>query len=137
MDPTPNQLRDLHRVSTKAAIFTPDFTRVLVMHMVPGTEPAIYGLPGGHVDAGEVPDMTIARELHEELGISAPELKHVDFFMHENGKIVLAYEGNLPYDTEFHPSNPAKEVGVWLTKAEFETITIDPGYKRLVLRNWA
>lgn len=128
--------RDLHRISTKAAIFTPDYSHVLVMHMVPGTEPAIYGLPGGHMDSGETPDEAIVREIDEELGITAPELEHVDFFTHANGKTVLAYKGVLPYDTEFHPSNPKKEVGVWLTRDEFATIAIDPGYGRLVMGNW-
>lgn len=136
IDPTPPKLRDLHRISTKAAIFTPDYSHVLVMHMVPDTTPAIYGLPGGHMDKDEVPDETIVREIDEELGIVAPKLEHVDFFMHENGKVVLAYLGTLPYDIEFHPSNPRKEVGVWLTKADFKDIAIEPGYKKLVLDNW-
>lgn len=136
LDPTPIKLRDLHRISTKAAIFTPDYSHVLVMHMVPDTSPAIYGLPGGHMDKDEKPDETIVREIHEELGITAPTLEHVDFFMHENGKIVLAYKGVLPFDSEFQPSNPAKEVGEWLTKSEFKAIAIEPGYKKLVLEHW-
>lgn len=136
MDPTPLSERHLHRVSAKAAIFTPDRRYVLVMHMVPGTTPAIYGLPGGHVDEGELPDETIIREIREELGVEVSGLEHVDFFVHNNGKIVLAYSGTLSHDTKFEPSNPAKEVGEWLTQSEFEAITIEPGYKKLVLEHW-
>lgn len=136
MGPTPHSERHLHRVSAKAAIFTPDRHHVLVMHMVPQVTPAIYGLPGGHVDEGELPDETIVREIQEELGITVGHLEHVDFFVHENGKIVLAYTGTLSRDTSFQPSHPNKEVGEWLSKAEFEAIAIEPGYRKLVQELW-
>lgn len=128
--------RDLHRVSTKALLYTPDKTKILVMHMFPGTNHEMYALPGGHIDAGEVPDDTIIREIQEELGISISGLKHVDFFVHINGKIVLAYKGMLAADTEFAPTIPKKEVGVWMSRSEFEAIEIEPSYKRLALEHW-
>lgn len=128
--------RDLHRVSTKALLYTPNYSHILVMHMFPGTHEEMFALPGGHVDAGEVPDQTIHRELDEELGIKVDDLQHVDFFMHVNGKIILAYQSTLPYDTVFHPSKPHKEIGIWLTKPEFEALSIEPNYKRAALEHW-
>lgn len=128
--------RDLHRVTTKVALYTPDYSHVLVTRMFSDTPYEVYGLPGGHIDEGEVPDNTIIREIDEELGIAVDGLTHLDFFVHGNGKIVLAYKGVIPFDTEFHPSDPAKEIGVWMSKPEFDQIKIDRGYKNLVLHNW-
>jgi 8-oxo-dGTP pyrophosphatase MutT (NUDIX family) len=132
----PPEERDLHRVSTKVALYTPDYSHVMVTHTFPNTEKEWYGLPGGHVDEGEMPDETILREVKEELGITVSGLKHADFFVHKNGKIVLAYTGTLPFDTEMSPSDPAREIGVWLTKEEYENISTDPSYKKFVLENW-
>lgn len=128
--------RDLHRVTTKAVIYTPDASHVLIMYMYKGTDREMYGMPGGHIDQNEAPDETIARELHEELGITVFELHHADFFIHENGKIVLAYTAQLPYNAVLRPSDPAKEFGVWFTKIEFEHIKIESNYRNLVLNNW-
>lgn len=104
--------------------------------MFPDTSHEMYALPGGHVDAGEVPDNTIIREIQEELGITISGLRHIDFFVHSNGKIVLAYIGTLTSDTEFAPTIPEKEVGIWMSRSEFETISIEPMYKKLVLEHW-
>ena len=128
--------RDLHRVSTKVAIFTPDASHTLIMRMYSGTDRQMYGLAGGHVDAGEHPDDTIVRELDEELGVTVTSLQHGDFYLHENGKIVLGYVGTLPIDTILVPSDPAKEVGVWLTRQEFDNTAIESNYRNLVTKNW-
>jgi len=128
--------RDLHRVSTKAAIYTPNGSHALIMLMYRGTSKEIYGLPGGHVDAGEVPDETIARELQEELGINVSGLRRNDFFSHENGKIVLAYTAVLPFDTVFTSPEPEKEVGLWMTRKEYEAVKTPLCYRELVLKNW-
>ena len=128
--------RDLHPVSTKVVFYTPDYSHVLAMHMFRGTDHELYGLPGGHIDAGEVPDQTIIREIEEELGIVVSDLQHIDFITHTNGKIVLAYKGSLPYDTQFSPSDPEKETGLWMTRDEFTAIKTQPSYKKIVLDHW-
>jgi 8-oxo-dGTP pyrophosphatase MutT (NUDIX family) len=131
-----NNGRDLHRVTTKVAIYTPSGSHAMVMHMYVGKEREMYGLPGGHIDTGEQPDETIVRELDEELGIKVSNLRHIDFFIHSNGKIVLSYTATLPHNTVITPSDPAKEIGVWLSRDEFDDIVIESNYRALVLDNW-
>ena len=89
--------RDLHPVSAKIAIYTPDRTKVLLTEYVPGK----YGLPGGHLDAGEAPEEALIRELHEELSISLTPAKITrrDFWRHNNSKIVLGFTAILPENT--------------------------------------
>jgi len=43
-------MKTLFKVSTKAAIFNQDKSKVLVIHMDKIND---YGLPGGHIDEGE------------------------------------------------------------------------------------
>lgn len=83
--------RQAFRVSCKCALYSQDGGKVLLADY--GTEG--YGLPGGHMDAGETPDETMLRELHEELGLEGVELKRTDFWVHNNGKIILGYTGEL------------------------------------------
>ena len=102
----------------------------------PNEHDDIFGLPGGHVDAGEHPDETIVRELEEELAIMVPALTRSDFFLHRDGKIVLAYKGRVSKNVIMTPSRPEFEYGVWKSKSEFETLDINPSYKTFVLDNW-
>ncbi len=57
-----------HRIV--AAVLVAD-RRVLLCHRSASKEwyPAVWDLPGGHVEAGEAPGHALARELREELGI--------------------------------------------------------------------
>lgn len=89
--------RDLHHVSAKIAIYSPDYTKVLLTEYLPGE----YGLPGGHLDTGESPEQAILRELVEELSITLTptDLTPRDFWRHPNGKIILGYTATLPEDT--------------------------------------
>jgi ADP-ribose pyrophosphatase YjhB (NUDIX family) len=56
-----------------------------------------YGLPGGHLEAGEQPDEAMKRELKEEIGlIETIALQRFDFFLHQSeDKVVLGYVGIL------------------------------------------
>ena len=58
---------DRHEVSVKVALYSNDSKRVLLMYY-PHDDG--FGLPGGHIDAGETPDVALERELREELGIT-------------------------------------------------------------------
>ncbi len=99
----------------------------------------LYGLPGGHVEKKEDPDMTIRRELKEELGIEIEPIHRKDFFLREgtNGPIILAYWAIAPSDLTLHPSHPRFEIADWVAKKDIADIpTMSPEYKRFVLENW-
>ncbi len=70
-------MRELFRVSTKAAIFNADRTKVLVIHMSRVND---YGLPGGHINKNEDIEEELKRELVEECGITYLTLKKAGFF---------------------------------------------------------
>lgn len=133
-------LRPRHEVSVKAAIYKKDNSAVLVMHYLRGSKaPWIYGLPGGHLEKDELPDAAMARELHEELGISISNFKKVDFFLRggEKGSVILGYTATFPDDQELAPSDPDQEVGVWATREELQKLpNFSPEYVRMVLENW-
>ena len=121
------------RVATKAALFNRDKSKVLVIHMDYNDD---WGPPGGHVEEDETPDEAMTRELLEECGVSSDNLTHTDFFMHSQGKLILAYVGTTDNEELASQQNDLEGKPKWLTKDEFETIAIEPGYRDLVLNNW-
>src|SRR5690606_35070037 len=62
-----------------------------------------YGLPGGHIEEGELPDDAMNRELQEEAGLMNVRLRHFDFSWHDDGKFVLYYVGQISRDTPLIP----------------------------------
>ena len=74
---------DRHEVSVKVALYSSDGKRTLLMRH---WGDAGFGLPGGHIDAGEMPDEALERELREELGITI-DATPADFYVRD------------PYDT--------------------------------------
>ena len=91
--------RPTHRVSVKIALCTPDGSKVLVTQLAGGTD----GLPGGHMEFGETPEIAIKRELREELGIVyVGPLKQGRFWKDPKGdRILLGFIGELDENTEF------------------------------------
>lgn len=126
-------MHKLFKVVAKAAMFNQDNSKVLVIHMDFNDD---YGLPGGHLEEGEDIDMAMKRELYEECGVEPASLKRVDFFTHSNGKIVLAYTGNLMSDEIVSKQDNKEGKPKWLSREEFEKITIEPNYRKLVLDHW-
>lgn len=126
-------MRKQFRVATKAALFNGDRSKVLVIHMDQNSD---WGLPGGHIEENETPDEAIARELFEECGVSSDNLKHADFFLHSEGKLILAYIGTANSETLKSQQNELEGKPKWLTRNEFEAITIESWYRDLVLHNW-
>lgn len=126
-------MRKLFKVSTKVALFNTE-DKVLVIHMDKIND---YGLPGGHIDEGEDIETALKRELLEECGIEEVELKKNDFFLHTNGKLILAFTGRLTdMEQPVSQQNELEGIPKWLTKEEFKTISIEPNYKSFVLSNW-
>ncbi|MGB2786758.1 MAG: NUDIX hydrolase [Candidatus Saccharimonadaceae bacterium] len=126
-------MRTTFPVSAKAAIYDVSCERVLVIHM---DDIVSYGLPGGHVDEGEALDDAMRRELLEECGIVPDELAHADFFIHSEGKIVLAYVGRVYDDTLFSRQDNLEGIPKWLTRQEFIATNIEQYYRDFVIKNW-
>jgi 8-oxo-dGTP pyrophosphatase MutT (NUDIX family) len=127
-------MRKLFKISTKAALFNKTKDKILVIHMERNND---FGLPGGHIDEDETPDEAIKRELIEECGIKCDNLRRKDFFMHSDGKLILAYVGQIDNETLKSAQNNVEEVPKWLSKNEFINIySIESVYRNLVLDNW-
>lgn len=126
-------MKRLFKVTTKIALFDPQKEHVLVIHLSWDDD---WGLPGGHIDEGETPIEAMKRELIEECGVVPDTINRNDFFMHSNGKLVLAYTGTVN-DTNLKSQQDNSEgIPKWLTREEFENIKIEPGYRELVLNCW-
>lgn len=126
-------MRKEFRVATKVALFSPDRSKVLVIHMDQNND---WGLPGGHIEENETPDETMLRELHEECGTTSENLRHADFFLHSSGKLILAYIGTAASDDILSQQDGLEGIPKWLTREEFEDIIIELNYRKLVLENW-
>ncbi len=127
-------MKRLFAVSTKAVLFNTNNSKVLLIHM---DRRDAWGLPGGHVDDGETPDEAIVREIYEECGVEAPNLRHADFFMHSEGKLILAYVGTTTEDELKSPQNNLEGIPKWLTRDEFDSLSnIESVYKKVVRENW-
>ena len=133
---------DRHEVSVKVALYSSDGKRVLLMYY-PHDDG--FGLPGGHIDAGETPDVALERELREELGITIYATP-ADFYMRyprgsavEDRKIILGYtaiaDGSIKILSR--ACDGGEERPIWLAQAEIETTDkLAPGYRDFVLRWW-
>ena len=119
-------MKRLFKVSTKAAIYDSTNERVLLIHMDRSDD---WGLPGGHIDEGETPDIAMARELYEECGVIPTSLTHKDFFMHSNGKLILAYVCQINDDKIKSQQNEHEGVPKWVSLDDFKSITIEPNYR--------
>lgn len=77
-------MRKQFRISTKAAIFNTSRSKVVAIHL---DEVGARGLPGGHMEEDETPEVAIARELLEECGLTCKNLQRKDFFMYSDGYV--------------------------------------------------
>ena len=133
---------DRHEVSVKAALYSSDGKRVLLMYY-PHDDG--FGLPGGHIDAGETPDEALERELREELGITI-DATPADFYMRyprgsavKDHKIILGYTATVDSNVELpdRARDGGEERPIWLAQAEIKTTDkLAPGYRDFVLRWW-
>jgi 8-oxo-dGTP diphosphatase len=128
-----------HTVSVKIALYSFDGQQVLVMKYPHHQDGPYYGLPGGHLEANEIPDQALNRELDEELGISIPKFEKKSFFLRSGneGSVILAYSAVAPTGLILKPTNPEKEYAIWMTATELDDIkNISAEYKTFVADNW-
>jgi 8-oxo-dGTP pyrophosphatase MutT (NUDIX family) len=126
--------RTSYRISAKVAIYSDDHEAVLVMQY-----PHAHGLPGGHIEKGELPEEALRRELMEELGIGIGAVQRQDFFFRNEKRrsLIVAFVSIASKELTLLPPRPDREKGIWLTKAELaELPTISPAYKEFTLANW-
>lgn len=130
---------DMHRVSCKIALYNPERTKVLVTRY--RLNDKTFGLPGGHLDRGEIPDETIIREIKEEIGIdySGP-LKKVGFDIvnvNIGEKVCLEYIGELSESAQFEFAEGDEVVDAhWASLEDIRKDRIDlRDYKQFVLDN--
>lgn len=85
-------------VSVKVALFNESGDKILTTIYPHGR----HGLPGGHIDAGELPEAALYRELHEELGIGKADYSqiHRRDFIKAGNRILLLYVGRLKDSTK-------------------------------------
>jgi len=117
---------DIH---VSAAIITDSAGRVLVVRKQ-GTERFMQ--PGGKPEAGETAAQTLARELHEELGLQIPEdrLRPLGVFVsaaaNEPGHRVVA----TAFATTAEPADVRVQAALaelrWITPADAATLPLAP-----------
>lgn len=126
-------MANLYRVTCKAALFKPSRTKVLLVEYAKNN----FGIPGGHLQEGEMPDDAIKRELREELNIGDElSLMRKDFWVHPNGKIVLGYTGVLKEETEFIIDHTELSAARWMSIEDIRHGKITAGtYDAFILQN--
>ena len=97
----------------------------------------LWGLPGGHLDAGEAPDTAVRRELEEELYLSVGELTHIDDYSYKGAwHRVYSAAANTPV-ADFDDKE-LLDVG-WFTIEEVQELADDKvlhaGYEIDVVRH--
>ncbi len=123
----------LHRVTCKAALFNPTYTKVVLVEY----EEHDLGLTGGHLEKDETPDDAVRRELREELNIGDEvHLKRKDFWVHTNGKIILGYVGILSENTRFAIDPEEIRAAHWVSINDLRDGKISAGpYDDFILQN--
>ncbi len=116
--------RDLHPVSCKVAIYSPDRASVLTVNLYkPNSTATDHGLPGGHIDKNEEPLVALKRELLEELAIDdIYDIELKDAWFHPSGKLVLGYVAKRDTTELPQPPNPDVEFGEWVSLDKVEGI---------------
>lgn len=71
---------------------------LLVKHRFP--DRSFYILPGGGVEPGEDPEVTVIRELKEECGLDGKIIRPLNVTFKDNGRKEYVYEVSIPEGAE-------------------------------------
>lgn len=86
--------------------------------------PGMVALPGGHVDAGETLEATLARELHEELGVAPTQVAYVCTLAHRAEEFrKLHYFAIEQWTGELE--NHEAESLLWIALDELQQLNLD------------
>ena len=110
-----------------AAVIEDSQGRVLVAKRPPHKHLALkWEFPGGKVEAPELPESALARELREELGIAVEIVRALPRFTHDYGTVVIAM---IPFVCRLVPGSaaphPHEHVALrWVYRAELATLDL-------------
>jgi 8-oxo-dGTP pyrophosphatase MutT (NUDIX family) len=126
--------RSTYRASVKIALFNQAYDKVLLTVVPWGG----YGLPGGHIEKVEQPDVALRRELKEELGLEAGQYIDVlqrKFWLAESGdRIILGYSGCIVDGAEFVYGDPGIKEAIWVSQRDIKDNSVDiPQYREFLL----
>jgi len=97
--------------SRSMALITRGDKILVVKHRFP--DRSFYILPGGGVESGEDPEVTVIRELKEECGLDGTIIRPLNVTFKDNGRKEYVYEVSIPDDAEpvmgMDPEIPANE----------------------------
>jgi len=120
-------VKEIPPIPVVAAVIFDGAGRVLVAQRPAHKHLALkWEFPGGKVEPGESPEMALARELREELGIEIEILRALPPFDHDYGSVCIAM---LPFVCRLAaasaPPHPHEHVAVrWLAPAELDALDL-------------
>lgn len=107
--------------------------RVLLAQRPPGKALAgLWEFPGGKLEPGETPEAALARELEEELGITAPQLEPFAFASHRYPAFHLMLPLWLCRQWQGTPTGRDGQALRWVAPAAMDAIPMPPADVPLV-----
>ncbi|HSG90303.1 MAG TPA: NUDIX hydrolase [Pseudomonadales bacterium] len=125
------------RIRTARCLLTDGDRHLLVVHAGAGRHrKPRWGLPGGHLDAGEHPEDAVRRELEEELELRVDALEMIDDYFYK-GSLHRVYTAPLPSPILRFDDRELLQIG-WHTADEIERLALGgilhAGYEHEVVR---
>lgn len=119
-----------------AALVRGDGRLLLAQRPEGKTMAGLWEFPGGKVEAGEIPEAALVRELHEELGVkaAADDLEPFAFASHAYARFHLLMPVYLVRDWVGEPAGKEGQRLIWATAAEAQALPVPPADIPLIER---